>query len=147
MARNPSGPVRPGPSTPRLLDPNVLLALTVDSHIHHGAASEWFAASNAPFATCPITQGSLLRLRMALGASPDFAQALAVLRAVTAHPRHRFWPDSVDLTGLPVRGIQGHRQVTDAYLVELARHHRGVLVTFDRGLAALNGDGVERIGG
>lgn len=50
-------------------------------------------------------------------------------------------------TGLPIRGIQGHRQVTDAYLVELARHHRGVLVTFDRGLAALNGDGVERIGG
>src|SRR3990170_2466443 len=30
-------------------------------------------------------------------------------------------------------GVIGHRQVTDAYLAALARHHRGQLATFDPG--------------
>ena len=34
----------------------------------------------------------------------------------------------------------GHRQVTDAYLAALARHHRGKLASFDRGLVALHTD-------
>ncbi len=38
------------------------------------------------------------------------------------------------------RALQGHRQVTDAYLVALAGHRKGVLATFDRGLAPLAGD-------
>ena len=132
-------------SVPRLLDANLLLALTVESHIHHEPARAWFARSQVPFATCPITQGSLLRLRLSLGASASFADALAVLQAVVAHPRHRFWPDALDYAQLPTRGIQGHRQVTDAYLAALARHHGGVLATFDRGLAALHGVGVELV--
>ncbi len=132
-------------AAPRLLDANLLLALTVESHIHHQPARAWFARSNAPFATCPITQGSLLRLRLSLGASASFADALAVLQAVVAHPRHRFWPDALDYAQVPTRGIQGHRQVTDAYLAALARHHGGVLATFDRGLAALHGAGVELV--
>jgi predicted nucleic acid-binding protein len=31
----------------------------------------------------------------------------------------------------------GHRQVTDAYLLGLAIHHKGRLVTLDRGVPAL----------
>jgi predicted nucleic acid-binding protein len=42
--------------------------------------------------------------------------------------------------------VIGHRQVTDAYLVALARHHDGRLATFDRGLAALHDDAVELLG-
>ena len=30
-------------------------------------------------------------------------------------------------------GLQGHRQITDAYLLALAHRRKGVLVTFDRG--------------
>ena len=44
-----------------LLDANVLIALVVAEHVHHDAAAEWFSASDAAFATCPITQGSLVR--------------------------------------------------------------------------------------
>ena len=133
-------------SVPRLLDANLLLALTVENHIHHEPARIWFARSNVPFATCPITQGSLLRLRMSLGASASFADALVVLKAVVAHPRHRFWPDALAYAHVPTRGIPGHRQVTDAYLAALARHHGGVLATFDRGVAALHGAAVELVG-
>ncbi len=37
-------------------------------------------------------------------------------------------------------GVLGYRQVTDADLAALARHHGGRLVTFDAGLAQLHAD-------
>lgn len=40
------------------------------------------------------------------------------------------------------RRLQGHRQVTDAYLLALAGQRRGVLATFDRGIAQLAGEAV-----
>jgi len=57
-----------------------------------------------------------------------------------AHPRHRFWPDGLSYADIGWRGVLGHRQVTDAYLAALARHHGGKLVSFDRGLVALHTD-------
>lgn len=122
-----------------LLDGNVLVALVTSSHVHHLPAQRWFASGDQPFATCPITQGTLLRLLMRLGEmSAD--TAVAVLAGVTAHPRHRFWPDDLDYAQVALRGVLGHRQVTDAYLAALARKHRGHLATFDAGLAALHAD-------
>jgi predicted nucleic acid-binding protein len=57
-----------------------------------------------------------------------------------AHPRHEFWPDDVPYTDVPVPGIVGHRQVTDAYLAQLARAHRSRLATFDQAIAKLHHD-------
>jgi predicted nucleic acid-binding protein len=54
--------------------------------------------------------------------------------------RHEFWPDSVSYTAVPLGGVLGHRQVTDAYLAHLARTYDGRLATFDRGLAKLHTD-------
>ena len=127
------------PERVHLLDGNVLVALVSSTHVHHQAAQTWFAASDQPFATCPITQGTLLRLLMRLGeVSSDIA--LAVLAGVTAHARHRFCSDSLDYVDISWRGVLGHRQVTDAYLAGLARHHGGRLVSFDAGLVALHAD-------
>jgi len=122
-----------------LLDSNVLVALVSSTHIHHHAAQKWFAASDEPFATCPITQGTLLRLLMQIGELTSDT-ALAVLAGVAAHARHRFWPDSLGYADISWRGVLGHRQVTDAYLAGLARHHGGRLVSFDAGLVALHTD-------
>jgi uncharacterized protein len=122
-----------------LLDGNVLVALTTDTHVHHAAAQRWFAAHDEPFATCPITQGTLIRLLMNLG-NFRAEQATQLLGGLTAHPRHRFWPDSIGYGDVTWAGVMGHRQVTDAYLAALARHHRGRLVTFDGGFAALHAD-------
>jgi predicted nucleic acid-binding protein len=36
--------------------------------------------------------------------------------------------------------LQGYRQLTDAYLLALARQRKGVLASFDRGLRSLAGD-------
>jgi hypothetical protein len=123
-----------------LLDGNVLVALTDDAHVHHGAAVRWFATDARPFATCPITQGTLLRMLLRHGAVESAAQAGEVLKHLCGHPRHRFWADDLNYTELSWAGMLGHRQVTDAYLAALARAKRGRLATFDQGLAALYRD-------
>ena len=127
----------------RLLDGNVLVALVDSAHVHHENASRWFASHEATFATCPITQGTLLRMLLRFGAAESMAQAMTLLRALTEHPRHRFWADELGYEQVDPRAAQGHRQVTDAYLAALVRHHGGKLVTFDKGLAALHSDVAE----
>ena len=41
-----------------LLDANVLVALLVEDHVHHGAAENWFVDMSGNFATCPITKAA-----------------------------------------------------------------------------------------
>jgi toxin-antitoxin system PIN domain toxin len=121
-----------------LLDANVLIALLVDDHVHHRAAEAWFAALDGNFATCPVTQGSLVRLLIREGRPAVAAQA--IVRETTAHPRHEFLIDDVSYADVPVRGIIGYRQVTDAYLAQLARSRQARLATFDLALAKLHHD-------
>ena len=127
-----SGPVH-------LLDGNVLVALIDETHVHHAAAVRWFSGFAGAFSTCAIAQSTLLTLAMRLGGQ-GIKQAVGLLAAVTAHQRHQFWPDTLPYDQVRWRGVIAHRQVTDAYLVNLARHHAGLLVTFDKGLVALHAD-------
>jgi uncharacterized protein len=124
-----------------LLDANVLIALVVEDHVHHGAAEAWFAGTTETFATCPITQGSLVRLLIREG-QPAQA-ATAVVSALAAQHRHEFWSDDVSFDAVSLHGVIGHRQVTDAYLAQLARSRNGRLITFDQGLAKLHPDVAE----
>lgn len=126
-----------------LLDANVLIALLVDDHVHHAAAENWFAGLSGNFATCPVTQGSLVRLLIREG--QPAAAARALLSGTAGDPRHEFWPDDVPYTDVPVHGILGHRQVTDAYLAQLARARGSRLATFDQAMAALHHDVAELV--
>jgi len=126
-----------------LLDANVLIALLVDDHVHHQAAENWFAAMAGSFATCPITQGSLMRLLIREG--QPAAAAHAILNGTAADPRHEFWADDIPYTDVPTQGIVGHRQVTDAYLAQLARARGSRLATFDQALAKLHRDVTELV--
>jgi len=126
-----------------LLDANMLIALVVSDHVHHDAAEHWFAGLDDAFATCPITQGSLVRLLIRQGQNAEDARAVVI--ALTHSPRHEFWPDSVSFTDFELHGVIGHRQVTDGYLAQLTRANRGRLATFDRGLVALHPDIAELV--
>jgi toxin-antitoxin system PIN domain toxin len=121
-----------------LLDSNVLVALVVGDHVHHRAATRWWTATVESFATCPITQGALLRLliREGLG-SGEAARALSLL---TNHDRHTFWPDTIGYDAVDLTKVLGRGQVTDTYLTTLARHHQARLATFDPGLAQHRSD-------
>jgi predicted nucleic acid-binding protein len=70
---------------------------------------------------------------------------MAGLARITDRPDHVSWPDSIPFTAVQLQGVVGHRQVTNAYLAQLARHHGGRLATFDGGLAALHSDVAELI--
>jgi predicted nucleic acid-binding protein len=63
------------------------------------------------------------------------ANALRVLETNLNLPSHHFWPDSlavVDALKKIEQRFTGHRQITDAYLLSLAVHHRGKLATLDQ---------------
>lgn len=121
-----------------LLDANVLIALVVEDHVHHEAAEAWLASTTTPIATCPLTQGSLVRLLLREGQPAQ--TATAVVSALMARPGHEFWPDDAPYDAVSFNGVIGHRQVTDAYLAHLARGRGGRLATFDQGLAKLHAD-------
>ncbi len=125
----------------QLLDVNVLIALCDARHEHHELAARWFVAHAARgWASCPLTQSGAIRIMSAPaypGARP-VVQVLAQLQAMCAHAYHRFWPDVVSLVQVGTINpahLLGHRQLTDAYLLALAVHHRGCLVTLDGGVA------------
>jgi len=126
-----------------LLDANVLIALVVQDHVHHDAAEDWLAGTTGAFASCPLTQGSLVRLLLREG--QEVSTVTAVVQALTHHARHEFWADDVSYSDVSMHGVVGHRQVTDAYLAQLARAHRGRLASFDQGLAKLHHDVVDLV--
>ena len=119
-----------------LLDANLLLALFLDTHVHHQRADLWFAKRKGTFATCSVTQGALLRLHMQFASDSTLAAAWSALSELTAHPDHEFWSDSFSYTEVSPKFIQGHRQITDAWLVELAKRNKGKVATFNKGLIA-----------
>lgn len=120
-----------------LLDSNILIALADRSNIFHGRAKAWFKPETS-FATCPITQGALIRHYMRLAGKPSIHAAKDLLSGFTSLANHQFWPDDASYLDVPEKGVIGHRQVTDAYLVALARKHNGMLATMDEALAAIH---------
>ena len=125
-----------------LLDGNLLVALRVDTHVHHARAHRWFGslAEGDSFATCAVTEGTLLRVHMIAALDRSAPAAWAALREIRAHPRHVFWEAGFSFTRVRPGPIQGHRQVTDAWLAHLARRRRGRLATLDGGLALVHTD-------
>lgn len=126
--------------TTELPDVNVLVALLQPNHVGHELAMEWFDSVDS-YATTPVTELGLVRVAMnsrVMGRKIEPEAARASLQSLRADPRARFVEDATSLAELKidVRGLAGHRQVTDLHLMNLVAHHGVLLVTFDRGLAA-----------
>jgi toxin-antitoxin system PIN domain toxin len=129
-----------------LLDVNVLIALLWPAHEHHDHAHRWFAArGGARWASCPLTQMAFVRIVSNPAFSPDAvapSEAVSLLERNLAHPAHEFWPDDLGLVealGAATARLQGHRQLTDGYLLGLAARRGAALATFDDGLRELAG--------
>jgi toxin-antitoxin system PIN domain toxin len=130
-----------------LLDVNALVALAWDAHVHHEAVSEWFDRRAGPWCTCPVSEAGFVRIssnpKVIVGAL-GVDEARAVLRELRAVGEHRFLSNDASMTDADVPRIVGHRQVTDALLLTVARRAGVALVTFDAAIATLaDGDGVE----
>jgi toxin-antitoxin system PIN domain toxin len=124
-----------------LLDVNALVALAWDSHIHHARVREWFAANASEgWATCPITESGFVRVSTNPKVLPSpigMADAQRVLKSLRKADGHRFLSDDVSVVDDDVPTIVGHRQVTDAHLLTLARRRGVRLVTFDAAIISL----------
>ena len=123
-----------------LLDVNVLLALTTESHALHVLAMAWSRSHGEKgWASCPLTQNGFVRIacQLPLPAKRTMAEAVRQLQLQLAAPGHEFWPDGImfpDDLIFDHSQLTGHKQIADVYLLALAVRHSGRLVTFDRGI-------------
>jgi uncharacterized protein len=123
-----------------LLDVNVLIALFDPDHVHHEIAHDWFANIRATgWATCPITENGLIRVLS--GASFNAAtrprDLIDRLRTFCSSGHHVFWDRTVSLrdeTLFHHESIGGSRQITDIFLLGLAKWMGGRLATFDQAI-------------
>jgi uncharacterized protein len=125
-----------------LLDVNVLVALLDGNHIHHGRARQWLTENIADgWASCALTQNDTLRVLT----SPTYPNAIrppeaaSRLADATSHVLHQFWSEAPSLFShglLNWEYLVTGRQVSAAYLLALAVHHGGRLVTFESTLSA-----------
>jgi uncharacterized protein len=121
-----------------LLDGNVLVAMSLNGHPHHGRVHAWLGTvRDDHFATCPVTEGTLLRLHMQQAYDKTAGAAWIVLSDLHAHPKHVFWPENFSYTEISFTRLTGYRQITDAWLAELAKRKNGKLATLDEPLSAL----------
>jgi toxin-antitoxin system PIN domain toxin len=128
-------------ATRYLLDVNVLIALIDPAHVRHDDAHQWFAAKGRKaWATCPITENGVLRIvgNSRYPSSPGnpaaVAEILFVLRRLGSHES---WSDDISLLdpeAADATRLLNSAQVTDTYLLALAKAHGGQLATFDRQL-------------
>lgn len=130
-----------------LLDVNALVALAWDTHVHHEAMSAWFDERTEPWATCPVSEAGFVRISSnpkAIVGALGIDESRSVLRDLREVGEHRFLINDVSMTDADAPRIVGHRQVTDALLLTVARRAGVRLVTFDAAIATLTGGhGVE----
>ena len=129
----------------RLLDGNALVALCLDGHEHHALVRAWFEEHDDQIATCSVTQGTLLRLHMRFAEDQSAAAAWQTLQLLCANPRHELWLADHSYLDVQYKYLQGPKQVTDAWLAELARRRGGLLSTLDGALTSLQTDVAELI--
>lgn len=121
-----------------LLDVNVLVALFDPAHLHHEAAHGWFGRNRSRgWATCPFTENALVRILSNAsypGRRTTVEDAASRLWTFCSDRQHVFWPDSLTVRD-PGRfrwtHVQGHRQLTDVYLLALSVSNQARLATFD----------------
>ncbi len=133
-----------------LLDVNVLLALAWPNHQFHAAARKRLEGSRDRWATCALTQLGFIRISSnpaAVGTPKSPAEAAQLLAAMVTDRLHIYLdPLPAPVSRSFIRSFEtilGSQQVTDAYLLTLARTRKATLVTFDARLAALAGSAVE----
>lgn len=122
-----------------LLDVNILIALFDIHHLHHELASTWFIdwlEQGNQWATCPITQNGCLRI-LSLPNYQNGFKPIDIkhhLDNAVANSSHLFIADNISLLQdelINWHAIQGAKQLTDTYLLALAKYNGAVFVSLD----------------
>ena len=111
-----------------LLDVSFLLACGWSSHARHAAARAWLERQPV-FTTSPLAELGFIRVSMTPAYRASFADAQAALTDITSRKQARWVTAGLRAAHLPP--LDSHTDVTDAYLVGLARAHSLKLATLD----------------
>jgi hypothetical protein len=123
----------------RLLDVSALISLLDANHTHHTAVMGWFGQNKDGWASCPITQNGYLRI-VTQDKYPNtisVEKAISTLEQAVSGPGHKFLHDDISLLDQQLvahQHVQGHKQLTDIYLLALSVHHGAQFVTLDEGV-------------
>jgi hypothetical protein len=125
-----------------LLDVNIWIALLDDAHQFSARANAFIAQRGTRIATCPLVENGVIRVMSQPAYGRQGGVPMQTVRArlqqACKELDHEFWPDDITLrddSKFDFSRVQGHHQVTDLYLLALAVHHGGRLVTLDQGVA------------
>lgn len=125
-----------------LLDVNVWIALLDEAHVHHLRVVAFFEQRNLKIASCPLVENGVIRVLNLPGYSKfgpvGFEKVSNKLSEICSDLNHEFWPDTLSLrtSGLvDWSRVLGHNQITDLYLLALAKTHQGCLATLDHRVA------------
>lgn len=114
-----------------LLDVNLLLACGWQTHPAHLQALSWLD-TETEFFTCPLVELGFVRVSMGPAFRAQFQDTQRVLTAIKSRSSARSIVVDFDAARLPV--ISTYNDVTDAYLVALAKSHGLSLATLDMSL-------------
>jgi predicted nucleic acid-binding protein len=111
-----------------LLDVNLLLAAAWQSHGRHRAVLAWLATVDT-VKICTVVELGFLRVSMSPGFRVPFTEALRVLGDTKLRGSMTGVPGDLEARSLPL--LKTHSEVTDAYLVQVARAHQLRVATLD----------------
>ena len=129
----------------QLFDVNLLIALADPRHVHAQAAFRHLETSalRQGWATCPLSENGFLRIfggKSYPGGPGCPQEARRALQSLLVLPGHQFWADDLSLSDArQFPNLPASMHLTDYYLLALAVHRGGVLVTFDKGFDPLGG--------
>ncbi len=125
-----------------LLDVNVWIAPFDDAHQFSYRANHCIAKPGVKIATGPLVENGVMRVMSSPHYNRQGTLSIQVvrerLRQACQELDHDFWPDDVtsrEDERFNFTRVQGHNQITDLYLLALAVHRKGYLVSFRQGIA------------
>jgi uncharacterized protein len=119
-----------------LLDVNVLVALVWPTHESHNKVKNPVStARKRRLGNLPGDSGRLGAdcVKFGILAECGANNAISLLKANVAHASHRIWRDEIGFVEAAkpfAARITGHQRITDAYLLGLAVHKKGKLLTW-----------------
>lgn len=136
-------------ATLSLVDVNVLLALLDGDHPDHEVATNWFDTPGMQWALCPFTEAAMLRYLTAPKAiGMSMAEATEILNKWKNWRGYHYvalQEDWQTVTRPFSKHLQGHNQITDAFLLGTAIQKKIVLVTFDKGFLHMGRDFIDHV--
>ena len=125
-----------------LLDVNVWIAFLDEAHVHHPTVLAVMEQKELKVASCPLVENGVIRILNLPGYSKfgpvGFERVSNKLQEICGEMDYEFWHDSVSMRTAGLidwSRVLGHNQITDIYLLALAKANHGCLATLDHRVA------------